>query len=445
MADTMEQCPPPTIIIVIDSLRIDYSRPIDSVLRKRGFRGVDNAVSTAPWTIPSHASMMTGLYPLLHGAHETPGRKTPFIGYPEYNKLCSIFGGQGLLRLLATANPLVHPRYGLYCFDSLAEPGAPPLLMPRPSDFRILSEANRAAGSGAGRGRLFLEVARRSLGAAVRLAVYSSYTRLHWKLQRASGRWPRDKGANSLFTRIKKFARSHKRFLAMANVVEVHEPYSKDDNLYLAARSMLLGDAPRDLVGLWRRGYAGQVERVAEVLADLIDDLDDSRALENTLFIVTSDHGQLLGEGGRLGHGIYLDDELLRVPLWIRYPASRDEGLPYAARGRWLSLRMLPKLVCAGLGEAMEDTVYAESYGVHIDPGELPWEEARRAARGLDGHKIAVYHRNVKAVFDVEQGSFVEARNYWGDKPDEEVLNMLRKRIQSFLLIGRRLRRVRLR
>jgi arylsulfatase A-like enzyme len=42
--------------------------------------------------------------------------------------------------------------------------------------------------------------------------------------------------------------------------------------------------------------------------------------LDDSLVIVTSDHGELLGDGG-LGHGYFLRDGLLRVPLWVKWPS----------------------------------------------------------------------------------------------------------------------------
>jgi len=44
--------------------------------------------------------------------------------------------------------------------------------------------------------------------------------------------------------------------------------------------------------------------------------------VDDTLIIVTSDHGNHIGEYNRVYHGFYLSDELLRVPFYIRYPKT---------------------------------------------------------------------------------------------------------------------------
>jgi len=50
--------------------------------------------------------------------------------------------------------------------------------------------------------------------------------------------------------------------------------------------------------------------------------LKDMGLLEETLFIVTSDHGEILGEHGLWGHHFSLYNEVLHIPLLIRYPAG---------------------------------------------------------------------------------------------------------------------------
>ena len=64
-----------------------------------------------------------------------------------------------------------------------------------------------------------------------------------------------------------------------------------------------------------RARYAAHVERVGATLVPLWDDVPAGATI-----VLTSDHGELLGEGGVWGHGRSLAPELLRVPLAIRGP-----------------------------------------------------------------------------------------------------------------------------
>lgn len=48
--------------------------------------------------------------------------------------------------------------------------------------------------------------------------------------------------------------------------------------------------------------------------------LKEQGLLENTLLVVTADHGEAFAEHGTVGHGHHLHDELVRVPLWFSGP-----------------------------------------------------------------------------------------------------------------------------
>ena len=73
-----EAAPPNVLLIVVDTLRVDHvgcyghrrdTSPAVDRLAAEGVR-FERAYSTAPWTKPSVASMITGLYPSAHRAHE---------------------------------------------------------------------------------------------------------------------------------------------------------------------------------------------------------------------------------------------------------------------------------------------------------------------------------------------------------------------------------------
>ena len=79
------------------------------------------------------------------------------------------------------------------------------------------------------------------------------------------------------------------------------------------------------------RPYDGTVAWSDEIVGRLIDALRASRVLESTLVIVTSDHGESLGEHGEDVHGYFVYEATLRVPLVIRGPGvkagARIDGL----------------------------------------------------------------------------------------------------------------------
>jgi len=66
---------PNVVILVIDTLREDYAGGLEA-LRELGFVKYENAIAPAPWTLPSHVGLITGLYPSQHGIHESRGVRT---------------------------------------------------------------------------------------------------------------------------------------------------------------------------------------------------------------------------------------------------------------------------------------------------------------------------------------------------------------------------------
>ena len=80
-----------------------------------------------------------------------------------------------------------------------------------------------------------------------------------------------------------------------------------------------------DLRRMWAY-YAGAVSYVDHCLGLLLEALVDTDQFDDTLFIFTSDHGEMLGSHGMLMKGSVLFDELMRVPLLIRPPGNGMGG-----------------------------------------------------------------------------------------------------------------------
>ncbi|MDJ0973907.1 MAG: sulfatase [Planctomycetota bacterium] len=79
--------------------------------------------------------------------------------------------------------------------------------------------------------------------------------------------------------------------------------------------------APRpDLAEELRAKYTAGVRWTDEGVGKLIAGLEAKGMLENTLFVVFSDHGEAFGEHGLIGHGRQLDEELIHVPLVMHGP-----------------------------------------------------------------------------------------------------------------------------
>ncbi len=75
--------------------------------------------------------------------------------------------------------------------------------------------------------------------------------------------------------------------------------------------------------------YRGEIAANDEAFGALIEHLRERGELDSTLVVFTSDHGEEFWEHGGYGHGRSLYDEVLRVPLLLRWPES-----PRLAAGR---------------------------------------------------------------------------------------------------------------
>lgn len=151
-----------------------------------------------------------------------------------------------------------------------------------------------------------------------------------------------DKGGRKIVSIIKNefdaAKKEGKPLFVFANISDVHGPFLPPAgfrNLYFSGRVPFsvakYWYTPHDfwmnLHSLSERNryilnalYDGGVAYVDYLLGDLFAYLREEGYLDDTLVIVTSDHGEILGEHQIIAHGTSTYEELVRVPLIIRYP-----------------------------------------------------------------------------------------------------------------------------
>ncbi len=204
----------------------------------------------------------------------------------------------------------------------------------------------------------------------------------------------------------------HEPFFWFVNLVECHSPYlpPKPHSVSLPRRVRAADEARRylSLKAIWRicatdetipdaalermrQLYAGSVRYADAWLEPLLTGLDSAGRLDDTVVIVTSDHGENLGEGGLIAHAFSVDDRLLRVPLVVAGPlADEFAGIASLAEipGRVASIAQLdrhpweqpsvPKIPVAQFdsitgGEAGIRRLIAE-WGLEATQGEAAFE-----------------------------------------------------------------------
>ncbi len=313
---------PNVLLLVLDTVRAfnlsayGYRLPTTPALEVLAGRGARfaRAYSTAPWTLPSHASMFTGRW-----AHETPASwQTPLDGTDS--TLAEALAARGYRTGAVVANLAYTSRWtGLdrgFAHYSAHEVSLAQILRTGAFTQKLYNTAPLKS---------LLPPAwrdyRRKTGREVNDAL------LAW-LDRTPGH----------------------PFFAFLNYLDAHEPYlprAPFDSAFAAASYPPLppaahggeykDDRPREM-----RPYDQAIAYLDAEIGRLLGGLAERGLLENTLVIVTSDHGEEFGEHGVYGHGHTLYQAALAVPLILVWPGKVPGGIVVEAR---TSLRDLPATV----------------------------------------------------------------------------------------------------
>ncbi len=68
--------------------------------------------------------------------------------------------------------------------------------------------------------------------------------------------------------------------------------------------------------------YAGEIAYTDHCIGQVLEELKDLGLYESSLIIITSDHGEMLGEHGEYTHSYYIYESALKVPLIIKFPGN---------------------------------------------------------------------------------------------------------------------------
>jgi arylsulfatase A-like enzyme len=293
---------PNLLVISIDTLRADhlssygYERDTSPCLDALASGGVlfEQAVSTAPWTLPSYGSLFTSRSPTVHRAGVNPVRAATFES-----------GGD------ASDSDVV---------ESLA-PDLPMLAeMLRDGGWATAgfhSNPYLAGKSGVQRGFQRWLMYRWCADTAVDLA-------LDWIGRRRDAPW-----------------------FAFVHVFDPHQPYAPPppfDRKYADRSPQDVPEYPPQVDVMRARGvtpgmqrflidqYDGEIAWSDAEIGRLLDALEKSGELANTLVVFQSDHGEEFWDHGGYEHGHTQHEELLRVPLVMSFAGRIPAGKRVAER-----------------------------------------------------------------------------------------------------------------
>jgi hypothetical protein len=408
------------VLIVLDTLREDHSNGLGE-LTKIGFLSYGDCISPAPWTGPSHISLFTGLMPSVHGIHES---KASFDRIQKLSKeklrgqsqnILRFLSGQGFTTYGLSCNPMISPDFG-YDFHHYKR-------FNKWGEATALGHGKRSRRSTLRRSLAFIRHRKLSLAAKLLARDFQ----IDRTLGTVVGSHPLEKGSKHCLRALKNMSLQEPFFL-FVNLMECHEPYDWDKYRDIIANSQYSYTVGKPVAFEcnWRERYP---KHVALGLSRMIEMLELLKPFfDNTLIIVTSDHGQLLGESWKYGHGLFLEDELLRVPLYVRYPKGAE---PLIQKKEFVSLTSVPSIIRdvieGGSTEIGMDVALAESFG--------PTKDIEKLIRGKGEmeflnnafvHKVKIYSKKGAVVYNksadaVESSPAVmsvdEARGYTDKLP----------------------------
>ena len=267
---------PPVILITIDTLRADrlssygsdrVSTPHIDRLAAEGVRFA-NASSTVPFTLPAHSSIMTGLYPPTHGVRENVG----YVLGADRTTLAERFRDAGYRTGGFVSAFVLDARWGIgRGFDTYVD------------DFDLDSMAGA------------------NLGSVQRSGPETIANALEWLDEAGSSG---DGGAAG-------DPSGQPPFFLWLHLFDPHDPYEPPEPFRTEHEG---------------RPYDGEVAYTDSLIGGFRAALEQRGLFDESVVVLTADHGEGLGDHGESYHGFFVYDSTVHVPLIVRLPGGVEGG-----------------------------------------------------------------------------------------------------------------------
>lgn len=310
---------PNILLITLDTVRADhmgiygYQRANTPNLRSfvQGATFYSHFIAASSITLTSHASIFTGLYPQSHGAYRTApdfpkGRPLPDTIPTAATQLAA--AGYRTMAVIANRYYL-RPEWGLSRGFEYLSIGCPVVLLSTNHAFLLRSSVRRHL--------LTFNGISQDLDA---------YT------------WDADEVNRQAFELLGQASQKQTPFFLFLNYMDAHAPYvvprpyssmypGRDASISGADYAPLedaIDDEGMPLTPHVRdhlvSQYDGAIANLDAHLGALIDRLKRLGIYDNTLIIITSDHGEAFGEKGFISHDVSTTQSQVHVPLIVKYP-----------------------------------------------------------------------------------------------------------------------------
>ncbi len=223
----------------------------------------------------------------------------------------------------------------------------------------------------------------------------------------------------------------YKPFFLWVHYMDIHEPYvpeqkyvdKVDPSIQLSAPEMMAlfkevllprDTSDPDNITLLKKLYLAHINQVDEYAGELFGILDYLKLLDNTIFIVTTDHGDEFGDHGSLSHDGKMNSELINIPLIIY-----DKDIPRTVRvDKLMSTVDIAPTITAHFGLDKPDTWHGQSmlpldkytskgvFGEAIGKNTHKVRESDRVIHFYQEKNLKITHRSEDdtwTLFDLER------------------------------------------
>jgi arylsulfatase A-like enzyme len=361
---------PNVLLIVVDTLRADHlssygydaiKTPHFDALAADGTRYA-KAFAQASWTRASIATILTGLYPSSHGAvHKADllsdrvetlaellvrsGYYT--VGFPNNINVAPAFGfGQGFVEYHYLA-----PDLFFYADEAAAE-------LTLYSGLRLVRE------------RFFARY----------VNVHFYYRPAEYVLERVGG-WL--DGPNA----------KRAPFFMYVHFMDPHDPYMIHPYDGVGYARVAMPNPPASMAGTLMKAYDGEIVHLDDQLGKLFADLERRGLYDDTLIVLTADHGEEFHEHGGWWHGTTLYDEQIGVPLIVKPPKG---GTGRVVEELTTTLDVAPTILRA---TGVAPPVVMQGHVLPLDAAPAPMREHVYAEEDFEGNVLqAVRGRTWKFI-----------------------------------------------
>ncbi|WP_101297445.1 sulfatase-like hydrolase/transferase [Halegenticoccus soli] len=407
------------VLVCLDAVRKDYFDEYAPRLRAMADVSYEQCRAASGWSVPSHASVMTGELPSEHGIHvynrDFSGltRADTFLGDLPDHRATGV-----------SANAYASSAFGFdRMFDDYSD------VSPQcrfPEGINVIRFGQESEKRGVARYVDFLRAAATHEHPLASLA-NGALVQVDRALARLPVPKPLDDGANIVSRHAVRAAREGPEpFFVFTNFMDVHAPLTNvlgyDDDLHDASNTWSSAAFDTDEVNYGgkleehlaeietHRGlYAAAVDYLDRKVAAAIERIEEATDRETT-FVITADHGEHLGfpaDDGLFGHRGPLTEGLLHVPLEV---INAPDGESFVETG-YVSHLDLGDLVVGLANGAVPDVarrrIAAERVGSNVPGGA-----------DLTAEQREYWDRMVRCVYD---GDRKVSWNSAGDRTEYEL------------------------